>query len=234
MSSIKRVLLKLTGTVFLSADGTPSTTTIETIAQQIKTLKESHYFGIVIGGGNFFRGASEGKRLALTPSIGHHIGMLATMMNGLAIKDIFERCGLPATLLTALSCPAVGATISGQEIDEGIQNKKVLIFVGGTGAPFFTTDTNAVIRALQIDATQIWKATDVDGVYATDPTKDPNAVLIKTITYKEVLKQKNGVMDETAFILAQKHKKVIRVFNVFTPDALLKAAREETFGSIIS
>jgi len=234
MKSKKRILLKLTGTVFLSADGTPSATTIESIAQQIKALKETHYFGIVIGGGNFFRGESEGKRLALTPSVGHHAGMLATMMNGLAIKDIFERSDLPATLLTALFCPSVGAAVSCQEINKGLQEEKVLIFVGGTGTPFFTTDTNAVIRALQIDATHLWKATDVDGVYATDPTTDPNAALIKTITYDEILKRKIRVMDTTAFTLAAKHKKVIRVFNVFAPDALLKAARQATFGSTIS
>jgi uridylate kinase len=107
------------------------------------------------------------------------------------------------------------------------------VFTGGTGNPFFTTDTNAVLRGLQIDAAEIWKATNVDGVYDTDPRKKPAATLLKRITYIEALQKKIGIMDSTAFALAEQHNLKIRVFDIFSPDAIVRAAYEQDFGSVL-
>jgi uridylate kinase len=230
----KIVLLKLTGEVFV--DQTTkilSALFINGLIEQIKELAATYCIGIVIGGGNFFRGSEHGNRLGISPSIGHQIGMLATMMNGLMLKDLLEQKDVPATLFCAIPSPEVGKPISQQSIENALHDENVLIFTGGTGNPFFTTDTNAVLRALQIGANEIWKGTHVDGIYDTDPKKNEHAQLLSQITYATALEKKLAIMDMTAYALAQQHKQVIRVFNIFAPQALLKAAYEKNFGSII-
>lgn len=233
MSSKKRILLKLTGEVFLSADRTLTANTINLVIDQIKKLQTTHQFGIVIGGGNFFRGNNQGKALGMTPAIGHQTGMIATMMNGLILKDLFEQHGLDTTLLCAITCPEVGESISHQHIYSALSNDRTLIFTGGTGNPFFTNDTNAVIRGLQIEADEIWKATNVDGVYTKDPRHDSAAQLLKKVNFSQAITEKYGIMDPTAFVLAQQYQQHIRVFNIFTPDALVRAAHDASFGTVI-
>lgn len=235
MDSKKRILLKLTGNVLLTNNGTTlSVDVINAVAQQIKTLEKTHQFGVVIGGGNFFRGALEGEKLQLAPAVGHQIGMLATLMNGLIIQDVFEKQRLNSTLVSSLTCPSTSPTISQQAVDNALRSKHVLIFAGGTGAPFFTTDTNAVVRALQIGANEVWKATNVDGVYDADPHTHPEAQFIKEISYTNALIKGLSVMDAAAFALASEHKLVIRVFNIFEKNALIQAAKQPLFGSKIS
>jgi uridylate kinase len=234
MTIKKRILLKLTGEIFL----TPSThelsaDPINRVIEQILQLKETHQFALVIGGGNFFRGSKQGAELGITPAIGHHIGMLATIMNGLIVKDLLEQHAVKATLLCAIPTPGIGLATSQQEIDSALRSDALLIFAGGTGNPFFTTDTNAVLRGLQINAVEIWKGTTVDGVYDADPRVAHNARLLRTITYKEALDNKLAIMDATAFALAEQYHQKIRVFNIFTDNALIHAARDEHFGSII-
>ncbi len=222
-----KILLKLTGNILDKGPGP-----LENIAAQIKQL--DHTFGIVIGGGNFFRGARQSSALHISEQTGHTVGMLATMMNGLIVQDILEQAGVSTTLFSAVSCPSVGLPLSPQALNKALKESRCLIFSGGTGNPFVSTDTTAVIRALQMDAQQIWKATKVDGVYSADPQKEPSAKLIKKLTYKQALDDNLDVMDATAFTLAQEHNLDLRVFNIFSNNALIQAANDPEFGSTLS
>lgn len=234
MNSKKRILLKLTGEIFLDPTTHALTAKRTTgIIEQIKKLSDTHQFGIVIGGGNFFRGNHQGVALGLTASVGHQTGMLATMMNGLILKDLFEQAGITTDLFCAITCPEVGKSISNQAIATALEQGHTLIFTGGTGNPFFTNDTNAIIRGLQIGAQQIWKGTNVDGVYTDDPRVDPNAQLLKTVSFDQALADKFGIMDLTAFALANQYKQTIRVFNIHAPHSLLQVAADTHFGTTI-
>jgi len=235
MGTKKRILLKLTGKVFLDPDSCNlSTATIKKIVGQIKQLRNTCQFSIVTGGGNFFRGDEQGKQLGITPWSSHQIGILATMMNGLMVNDLLKQENIASEVFTATVCWDVGFPVNHEAVKAQLANGKTLVFVGGTGNPFFTTDTNAVLRSLQIEADEIWKGTDVDGVYNIDPHREPSAKFIKKITYQEALDRKLKIMDSTAFTLASLHKLTIRVFNIFANDALLDAARNDNFGSTIN
>jgi uridylate kinase len=229
----KRMLLKITGEVFLDPKSSKlSTTTIKNVISQIKQLENKYQFGIVTGGGNFFRG-EQGKQLGITPWCAHQIGMLATMMNGLMIDDLFKQQNINSEVFNAIACQGYGSPVSHDQVQNSLKEGKILIFIGGTGNPFFTTDTNAVLRALEIGADEIWKGTDVTGIYSNDPHIDPSSTFIKDVTYQEALNTNLGVMDATAFSLASKHKLTIRIFNLFTENALLEVAKNKDFGSII-
>lgn len=234
MSRKKIILLKLTGELIEQTSAGLNADRIRSLGAQIKALMADYTFAIVIGGGNFFRGAQQGIEVHISPQVSHYVGMLATMMNGLIIQDIFEQLGIHTSLFSALDCPEVGLSISAQEIRTAQHNGHCMLFTGGTGNPYFTTDTNAVLRALQINADQLWKGTKVDGIYTQDPHTYPDAVLLQQVSYTTALDQRLGIMDLEAFALAQKHALSIRVFNIFTENALLRAAAESTFGSTIS
>ncbi len=223
-----RILLKLTGNIL---DDGP--TLLENIAAQLQQL-EDYTFGIVIGGGNFFRGARQSKKLHITEQTGHSVGMLATLMNGLIIQDIFEHAGISTTLFSAIVCPEVGLSISPQGLQRALKESRCLIFGGGTGSPYFSTDTSAVIRALQIQASSLWKATKVDGIYSADPYEDPSAKMLKHVSYHQAREKDLGIMDATAFVLAQEHNLPIRVFNIFSDNALIHAAKDPAYGSLVS
>lgn len=229
-----KILLKLTGEAFLSTQNHHlNPDVINTIIAQMKQLESQIQFGIVVGGGNFFRGNEHGKRMGITPAVGHQIGIIGTLMNGLMIKDLLEQQGLKASLLTAFTCPEIGIPISDQAIGHSISRGDTLIFAGGTGNPFFSTDTTAVLRGLQMKANQVWKASHIDGVYTTDPRKDSQAKLLDNLTFKYALDNKLGIMDATAFTLAAEHKQTIRVFSALTPNAIIQAAENPHFGSTI-
>jgi uridylate kinase len=232
--SHKVIVLKLTGEIIQHGPHGLDASGLEHLAKQVKALIPSIKLGIVMGGGNFFRGAQEGMQMHLKSHVGHTVGMLATMMNGLIIQDIFESSQIKTALFSALECNGVGSALSPQNIASALEDKDCLIFSGGTGNPYFTTDTTAVIRALQINATQLWKGTKVDGVYTSDPTKNPDAQFLKKLTYKEVLDKKLGVMDGSAFALAQQHNLTIKIFNIFHENSLIEAASQHDYGSTIS
>lgn len=229
----RTVLLKITGEVLLGHDKELDSSHIRNIALQIKKLQKTHQFGIVIGGGNFFRGAKQGKQLGISPSVGHQIGMLGTMMNGLILKDIFEQHDVSCSLFCAVPSAEVGMPISQQAIELALAKERCPIFTGGTGNPFFTTDTTAVLRGLQINADEVWKGTRVEGIYDKDPHQFPDARLIKETSYQDALLQELAILDSTAFALAQRHQLPLRVFNIFAHDALLNAAKDPHFGSIV-
>lgn len=231
--SNKIILLKLTGTCLLNNKKELDITLINSIAKQISQLK-NYRFAIVIGGGNLFRGDQQGKKLGIIPNIGHQIGMLATVINGLLIKNSFEEHSIDNIILSSIENHFTGKYANLDNINEALKNKKTIIFVAGTGNPFFSTDTAAVLRSLQINAHQIWKATNVDGIYDSDPAKNPDAKFIKNLSLTEAIIKKNGIMDLAAFALASQHSLSIRVFNIFTKDALIKASEDNNFGSLVS
>ena len=234
MHAQQRILLKLTGQIFLNkTTGLTDSSLANSIVDQIKKLSSTHQFGIVIGGGNLFRGSQQGKQLGLSPWAAHTSGMLATLINGVMLSDILIRAGIKTTLVSALHCPQVAEPISQQRVNEALKNGQCIIFAGGTGNPYFTTDTNAILRALEIGSLEVWKGTSVPGVYESDPLKVPTAKMLKKVSYKQALDNHLGIMDTTAFTLAHDNGLTIRVFNIFEQDALVQAAQDSNFGTII-
>jgi uridylate kinase len=223
------VLLKISGELFSS----PHASAVSDIIGQIKQITKTHRVNIVIGGGNFFRGAKEGVALGLQQTTADAVGMLATIMNGLMLNDLFAKAGVASTVLSAHEVPGIVEKISACAIKKAHEQNTIIIFVGGTGNPFFSTDTAAIIRGLQTNATTIWKASNVDYIYDADPKTTPQANVLKKLTYAEILDKKLKIMDRTAVTLAQEHNIIIRVFNVFAKDALLTVAKNSDFGSTI-
>jgi len=234
MSAKKRILLKLTGEAFLSTQNhNLSPDLINSIFAQIKELSSKFQFGIVVGGGNFFRGNEHGKKMGISRAVGHQIGMLATLLNGLMVKDLVEQHGLKTSLFTAITCPEIATSISQQAIENALEQDDVIVFAGGTGNPFFSTDTTAILRGLQITAEQVWKASHIDGVYTADPRTNKSAQLLPDLTFKYALDNKLGIMDATAFTLAAENKQTVRVFSAFMKNSLIQAAENPHFGSTI-
>lgn len=231
--SNKIILLKLTGTALINKDKELDATLIDSIAKQINKLKDNYRFAIVIGGGNIFRGNEQGKKLKIKPTIAHQIGMFATVINGLLIKNVLDENGIDNIILSSIENNFTGKFATQDNINEALKDNKSIIFVAGTGNPFFSTDTAAVLRALQINAHEVWKATNVDGIYDKDPKKNLNALLIKNMSINNAINEKNGIMDQTAFVLAAQHSLPIRIFNIFENDALIKASKDNNFGSLI-
>ena len=159
-------------------DGSFDASFIKNIAQQIKSLSNQYYFSFVTGAGNIFRGNQHGKALGLEPKTSHQIGMISTMINGLILKDIFRSEGINCNLLSALHNSQLD-TVKNSNIERNEQAGSYIIFVAGTGNQFFSTDTAAILRGLQINADIVWKATNVDGAYDKDPRTNPNAKKIK-------------------------------------------------------
>lgn len=227
----KKVLLKISGELF-SSSGNFASKLARQLARQINELKDTHWFGIVIGGGNLFRGKQADEELHLARTAADSIGMLATVMNGIVLNELFLQEGIPSIVLTSLHIPTLVKTFSLDRLREAQQENACVIFVGGLANPYFSTDTAAVLRALQCDA-ELWKATKVDYLYDADPVKNPNAQPIVNARYAQVLEQKLGVMDLTALALAQENGVVTRIFNIFADNALLKAAAHADYGSTI-
>ncbi len=188
MSSEKKtVLLKITGETLPRTEQGLDGSMLEDLASQVKQLLPTHQFGIVMGGGNLFRGAHRGK-LSISANVGHSVGMLATLMNGLIIQDIFQRTGITTHLFTASPYGAVGDEISPQALNQAQAAKECIIFAGGSGNPYFTTDTTAVVRALQLGASELWKGTNVNGVYSEDPKNNSSAYILPQVRYEEAIK----------------------------------------------
>lgn len=238
---MKSVLIKLSGELFKKPGTQPSAEHacmdayfVRDIVMQIKQLTQTHRVSIVIGGGNFFRGAKEGRQLGVRPTTADAVGMLATTMNGLILQDFMVNQGVGCLLVGALALPGLIQPIDQIKIDQAIQNGSVIIFTGGTGNPFFSTDTAAVVRALQVGANEVWKATTVDHVYDADPALNKDAQPIEKTTYADVLARRLKVMDMTAIALAQEHNISVRIFSIYTPNALGLVAENNNFGSTIS
>ncbi|MBT3644127.1 MAG: UMP kinase [Pseudomonadales bacterium] len=188
--------------------------------------------GIVIGGGNLFRGA-ELSAAGLDRVTGDHMGMLATVMNALAMRDALERANIQTVVMSAIPMSGVVEHYDRRLAIRHLEEGDVVIFSSGTGNPFFTTDSAACLRGIEVDADIVLKATKVDGIYSADPVTDPNATRFTTITYDEILEQQLGVMDLTAICLARDNGMPLRVFQLDKQDALLNAVVGEGEGTLV-
>lgn len=216
----KRILLKLSGEGMGSKNGALDTQIMSNLAKEIKAVYDMGVqICIVVGGGNFWRGA-KGVSKGVERVTGDYIGMLATVMNALAFSDALEANGMPARILTAFSVEGVGEVFNQQVALRHLKKGRIVIFAGGTGSPFFTTDTCAVLRATEMDCDVCLKSTQVDGIYDSDPKKNPKAKRYDTIDYKTALDKKLGVMDLTAMAMAQDALLPIVVFNQGNKGAL--------------
>jgi uridylate kinase len=188
---------------------------------------------VVIGGGNIFRGAGLAKS-GIDRVTGDHMGMLATVMNALALQDALERIGVDARVMSAISVHDVCEDYIRRRAIRHLEKGRVVLCAGGTGNPFFTTDTAAALRAIEIDADIVLKATKVDGVYSADPVKDADAVLYDRLGYDRVIESKLGVMDANAIVLCRDQSMPIRVFNVFDEGNLVRIIKGEAIGTLVS
>ena len=231
----KRILLKLSGEALQGEEGfgiDPSI--LDRMALEIKELVEMGVeVGVVLGGGNLFRGAKLAKA-GMNRVVGDHMGMLATVMNGLAMRDSLFRADVNAKLMSAFQLNGICDTYNWSEAIKMLREKRVVIFSAGTGSPFFTTDSAACLRGIEIEADVVLKATKVDGVYDCDPAKNADAKLYKQLSYTEVIDKELQVMDLAAFTLARDHHMPIRVFNMGKPGALRRVVMGTEEGTIIS
>ncbi|HHW7567238.1 TPA: UMP kinase [Mannheimia haemolytica] len=231
----KRILLKLSGEALQGSEGfgiDPSI--LDRMALEIKELlTEGVEVGVVLGGGNLFRGAKLAKA-GMNRVVGDHMGMLATVMNGLAMRDALHRAEVNAKLMSAFQLNGICDTYNWSEAIKMLREKRVVIFSAGTGSPFFTTDSAACLRGIEIEADVVLKATKVDGVYDKDPAKHADAKLYNKLTYAQVIEQELQVMDLAAFTLARDHGMPIRVFNMGKPGALRNVVFGTEEGTTIS
>ena len=235
MAKYKRILLKLSGESLMGHKqyGIDEVRLGEYAAQVKEIVEMGVQVGIVIGGGNIFRGAAL-QKAGLDRVAGDQMGMLATVMNGLAMRDELIRQGGKCVLMSAYGIPSISAQYSAVAGRKALEDGNVVIVAGGTGSPFFTTDTTAVLRAIELKCDEVMKGTKVDGVYTADPVKDPSAVRYTSLSFNEVLAKELQVMDLTAFVLARDHHMPIRVFSMNNEGALLRAATGKDEGTLVS
>ncbi|MFT4939219.1 MAG: uridylate kinase [Paraglaciecola sp.] len=233
-SAYRRILLKLSGEALMGEEGFGiDPKVLERMALEIKELVElGIQVGLVIGGGNLFRGEGLAKA-GMNRVVGDHMGMLATVMNGLAMRDALHRAFVNARLMSAIPLNGVCDSYNWAEAISSLKSGRVVIFAAGTGNPFFTTDSAACLRGIEIEAEVVLKGTKVDGVYSDDPVKNPQAVLLKNVSYAEVLEKELKVMDLAAFTLARDHSIPIRVFNMNKPGCLRAIVLGEDEGTLI-
>jgi uridylate kinase len=218
----KRILLKLSGEELMGEEGFGiDPKVLDRMALEIGQLVGiGVQVGLVIGGGNLFRGAAL-NAAGMDRVTGDHMGMLATVMNALAMRDALERTNISSHVMSSIPMSGVVEHYDRRRAIRYIKDGDVVIFAAGTGNPFFTTDSAACLRGIEIDADVVLKATKVDGVYSADPMLDPNAELYDHLTYDQVLDKKLGVMDLTAICLCREHNMPLRVFRMSKPGALL-------------
>ncbi len=230
----KRVLLKVSGQRLAGDEGFGlSMTAIQRTAQEIaEVARQGVELGIVAGGGNIIRGLTA-SRAGMTRANADYMGMLASIMNALALQDALESCGITTRVLSALEIKQVAEPHIRRRAVRHLEKGRVVIFAAGTGNPFFTTDTGAALRAMEIGADILLKGTRVDGVYDSDPEKFPDAKLYENVTYREFLHRNLGVMDATAISLCQDNKLPIIVFNMSVPGNMQKVICGERIGTSV-
>lgn len=217
----ERILLKISGEALGGAGGIGyDPAFMKTLVADIGRVYESGVdIGIVVGGGNIFRG-KQGEAIGLHAASSDQMGMLSTIMNGIALRDLFHRIGIPCTLLSSLPCPSVCDAFSSAKGKEILHGRKILICVGGTGCPYFTTDTASVIMAASLSCSVLMKGTKFSGIFSKDPAKFTDAKHLDRVSYEQALTDKLNVMDMTAFEIAQKENLPIVVFSLFEPNPI--------------
>ena len=231
----KRILLKLSGEALLGKqDHGIEAEICALFASQVKEVCSLGVdVALVVGGGNIFRGQVESKRFGLDRSVADYMGMLATVLNGMALQNALEQIGVPSRVMTAIQMSAIAEPYIRRRALRHLEKGRVVIFVAGTGNPYFTTDTAAALRAKEIKADVILKATKVDGVYDADPKINSNAKLYNKITFLDVLKQDLKVMDSTAISMCRDNKLPIIVFNLLKKGNIKKVVLGDNVGTIV-
>jgi len=231
----KRILLKLSGEVLSGEDNFGiNTKTIQKIAHDIMEVANLNIqIALVVGGGNIFRGET-GKKLGLERATGDYMGMLATVINSIAFQDVLEKLGIPTRVMSAIEMRTVAETYIRGKAIRHLEKGRIIILAAGTGNPFFTTDTAASLRAIELGADILLKATKVDGVYDMDPKKEKNANKIDSIAYLDMIKKKIRVLDLTAVSLCMDNNLPINVYNIFQKNALNEIMLGKKIGTLIS
>ncbi len=232
----KRVLLKLSGEALCEPGGFGiDVPAVDRLIEEIQpAVSLGVQMGIVVGGGNFVRGRSLGGNPPIQRATADHMGMLATVMNALALQDSLESAGLSARVQSAIPMTSLCETFIRRRAMEHLESGRIVILAGGTGSPFFTTDTCASLRALEINAQALLKATKVDGVFDCDPVNNPAARKYDRLTYQKVLADRLGVMDLTAISMCMESRLPIVVFDLFRKGNLLAAVKGEKVGTTIA
>jgi uridylate kinase len=233
-SPYSRVLLKISGEALAGGKGTGfDFDTLTRIAGEIKQVVEMGAgIGLVIGGGNIVRGAQFSK-LGMDRVGSDYMGMLGTVINALAVQDVLERADVETRVMTAINMEQIAEPFIRRRAIRHFEKGRVVIFAGGTGNPYFSTDTAAALRAIQTKSQVIIKATSVDGVYSADPKKDASATLFPEISYRDVMLKELGVMDQTAIALCRENKLPVIVLNINTPGAIARAVGGERIGTLV-
>lgn len=231
----RRILIKLSGEALggQGEAGISSEAIHRTAMEIVNVVKLGVQAAIVVGGGNIFRGVA-GQEKGIERATGDYMGMLATVINAMALQDALEKHGVSARVQTAIAMPQVAEPYIRRRAMRHLEKGRVIVFGGGTGNPFFSTDTAAALRATEIGAEVILKATKVDGIYDCDPKKNPNAKRFDRITYLDALQKQIKVMDSTAFSLCMDNRMPIIVFDLFAPGNLQRVVMGEAVGTIVT
>lgn len=233
-SIYKRILLKLSGEALAGSQGTGiNTAVIQQIAEDVKVAHQTGVeIGLVIGGGNIFRGIAASAQ-GMDRASSDYMGMLATCINSLALQDALEKAGVPTRVQSAIEMAEIAEPYIRRRAVRHLEKGRIVIFAAGTGNPYFTTDTAASLRAMEINAEVLMKATKVDGIYDKDPAKNPDAKKYDKISYIDVLNQGLQVMDSTAISLCMDNKLPIMTFDLAKPGNILKAVQGENIGTLV-
>lgn len=230
----KRVLLKISGEALQGSQNSGiENETLSRLAKDIADIcKSGVQIGLVVGGGNLIRGAQQASQ-GFDPVTGDHMGMLATVINALALQDAIEKQGQPVRVMSAIRINEICEGYIRRRAVRHLEKGRTVVFAAGTGNPFFTTDSAASLRAIEINADLLIKATKVDGVYSADPMSNPAATFYSRLTFDQALYEKLGVMDATALVLCRDHNVPLRVMNIFKPGSIKKLIEGEEIGSLI-
>lgn len=236
MGKYKRILLKLSGESFCKPGGFGiEADPLESVAERIaKIARQGFEVAIVVGGGNFLRGATFSKTSHISRTTADYMGMLSTVINACAIQETLEKIGQPTRVCSAIEVKAICEPFIRRRAIRHLENGRVVVLAGGTGNPFFSTDTCAALRGSELDVDLMIKATKVDGVYTDDPMTNSDATLIDSLTYQAVLEQNLKVMDPAAISLCRENKIPIIVLNIFGEGNITKALNGEKIGTMIS
>jgi uridylate kinase len=233
----KRIVLKVSGEVLRSQESGEAIdgAILHRVCEEVKTVYDMGIeIGLVVGGGNIFRGLSGAEKRGVARTTGDYMGMLATVINGMALMDCLEKMAVPVRVLSAIEMNKVAEPYILRRATRHLEKKRVVIFVGGTGNPYFSTDTTAALRASEISAQVILKATKVDGIYDKDPHLHPEAVKFDRISFMEALKLRLKVMDATAFALCQDNGMPILVFNMNEKGSIARAVSGDQIGTLVN
>ncbi|MFH1876977.1 MAG: UMP kinase [Candidatus Omnitrophota bacterium] len=232
----KRILLKLSGEAFLGKQTHGIDTAVcAHIARQLKEVAQlGVQIAMVVGGGNIFRGAPRSKEFEMERSVADYMGMLATVLNGLALQNALEHQGIPSRVMTAIEMHQIAEPYIRRRAMRHLEKKRVVIFVAGTGNPYFTTDTAAALRSVEINVDVLLKGTKVDGVYSSDPMKDKDAQRFQKLNYMDILSKDLKIMDSTAVTLCRENKLPILVFNFMKEGNLKKIVVGQKIGTLIN